>query len=84
MFPLITSQAIALGRAKQGPARSAPQSAPEKPATVRPASETQARTSFVRRFFEGIALARLRRAETELRYYRQLHERDEFSQPTKR
>jgi hypothetical protein len=31
MFPLITSQAIALGRAKQGPARSAPNLLPKNP-----------------------------------------------------
>jgi hypothetical protein len=75
MFSLVTSQAIALSKAKSGQARSAAEkSAAEGRVRPQPASPAPARTSFLRKILDGLALARLRRAEVELRYHRQLYE----------
>ena len=84
MLPLITSQAIALSKAKQGRARST-QSVPEKTASAEPASRSPKRTSFLWRVLDAIAVARLHRAEVELRYHRQLYEdlrKDEPARPS--
>ena len=82
MLPLITSQAIALSKAEQGRARST-QSAPVKPASAEPASQPPKRTSFLWRVLDAIAVARLHRAEVELRYHRQLYEDIRKDEPTR-
>jgi hypothetical protein len=87
MLPLVTSQAIALSKAKQARARSRPQSVPEKPASAESASQSPKRTRFLWRVLNAIAVARLRRAAVELAYHRQLYEdlrKDEPSRPSNR
>jgi hypothetical protein len=75
MLPLITSQAIALSRAKSGRAKpTAEKSAAEGQVRPQPASRAPARMSFLWRVLDAVAAARLRRAEIEIRYHRQLCE----------
>jgi hypothetical protein len=60
MLPFVTSQAIALGKMKSGPARAA---APAKPTTTAPATPSPLRPRLLRRIVDALIPARLRRPE---------------------
>jgi len=67
MFSVIASQAIALTQSKN------PTQSKKKPGCADAAAVAVPQKRALRRVFQAIAEARLRRAEIELRQHRQLH-----------